>query len=454
MSDIAIKFNNISKRYEKGPSTIRESITKLFRRFTFSSLNESHASLPNTFWALKNVSFEVKKGNSLGIIGPNGAGKSTILKLIAGITEPTSGKITINGKIGVLIELGAGFHPDFTGRENIYLNGAIMGMSKKQIDEKLDAIVDFADIRDFIDTPVKHFSSGMYMRLGFSIATHSDPDILLVDEVLAVGDTKFQAKCFRKFEEFQDKKKTILFVSHSIEQINRYCNKAMLINNGMKLSEGEPRSITNQYMDLLFGKSSPRVFLNEEGKEYENFDSVNFGQSDNREVAKFINEKFTEDRFATRKSYNKYEYRWGDNSAEIIDYLIVSGKEVDPVQCNSFDELNLYLKIKFHKAVERPIYGLTIKTVDGITLYSNNSRDWNGLSNFIAQKAGDIKIILFSFKPRLVTGEYLLSVGLAEEVAGEVIPLDRRYDSIHLSLVNPKLSSGLVDLEFEFKNLI
>lgn len=184
------------------------------------------------FWALKDINFEVKPGEVLGVIGPNGSGKSTLLKLLAGVSSPTSGKITVKGRIAPLIELGAGFHYELTGRENVYINGTILGLSKNEIDNRIDEIIDFAELKDFIDTPVKHYSSGMFMRLGFSVAVHVEPDILLVDEILAVGDAHFQEKSFAKMKEFKDRGVTMVIVSHARESIQKFCDRGLYISYG------------------------------------------------------------------------------------------------------------------------------------------------------------------------------------------------------------------------------
>jgi ABC-type polysaccharide/polyol phosphate transport system, ATPase component len=223
MPDIAIKVEKISKRYEIGQKsnflTLRDKIMELPRRI-FQGPKKT-----KEFWALKNVSFEVKRGEVVGIIGRNGAGKSTLLKILARITEPTSGKVTMYGRVASMLEVGTGFNPELTGRENIYLNGAIIGMKKDEIEAKFNDIVEFSGVDKFLDTPVKHYSSGMYVRLAFAVAAHLDADILLVDEVLAVGDAEFQKKCLGKMSDLASSGKTVIFVSHNVESVRRLCSK-------------------------------------------------------------------------------------------------------------------------------------------------------------------------------------------------------------------------------------
>lgn len=236
----AIKFENVGKKYTRGKKLLKEA---LLDKATFRK-NES-------FWALKEVSFELEKGEILGIMGPNGSGKSTMLKLIAGVTEPSVGKAAISGRIAPLIELGAGFHAELTGRENIYINGSILGLKRAEIDRKLKEILEFAELTDFIDTPIKHYSSGMYMRLGFSVAVHVNPDILLIDEILAVGDAPFQAKCFAKMREFKGQGITMVIVSHAQEQVRDFCTKGMVIWQGEMKFYGPMSEAISVYQNLL-----------------------------------------------------------------------------------------------------------------------------------------------------------------------------------------------------------
>jgi len=244
-NNIAIKFDSVSKLYYlQSHRTLKEFLPAFLKKKAPKTLRR----VARQFYALKNISFKIKKGETVGIIGPNGAGKSTILKLIAGVTKPTRGKITVNGQVSPLIELGAGFHPDLTGRENIYLNGSILGLTKKKIDKKFKEIVDFAELWDFIDQPVKHYSSGMYARLGFSIAISVEPEILLIDEILAVGDAAFQEKCFAKMEEFKKSGVTIIYVSHSLPSVAKFCNHCLYLDKSKLISEGNPQEIIENYL--------------------------------------------------------------------------------------------------------------------------------------------------------------------------------------------------------------
>lgn len=250
---IDLRFDKVSKRYRirhEDGTVARNPLVRAWNRLRMRS---------EDFWALRDVSFEVKRGEALGIIGHNGAGKSTILKLLSNITTPTSGEITINGRLAALIEVGSGFHPELTGRENIFLSGSILGMKRREIEAKLDQIIEFAGVREFIDTPVKRYSSGMYVRLGFAIAAHLDADVLLLDEVLAVGDASFQAKCLQRVRELRESGKTIVFISHDLAAVERLCDRVLLMERGRLVAEGEPREVIAEYQNRAAVPDSSHV---------------------------------------------------------------------------------------------------------------------------------------------------------------------------------------------------
>ncbi len=260
MSDIAIRVDHLSKRYTIGHQTagkarsIREALTQTARSLTTFANGQARIPQDTTeeFWALKDISFEVKRGERIGIIGRNGAGKSTLLKILSRVTEPTSGRIQINGRVASLLEVGTGFHPELTGRENIFLNGAILGMSRGEIQRKFDEIVEFAEIEKFLDTPVKRYSSGMYVRLAFAVAAHLEPEILIVDEVLAVGDVQFQKKCLGKMEDVAEKSsRTVLFVSHQMGAVEKLCTRGIVLAGGESKFDGSVKSAIDCYLQAL-----------------------------------------------------------------------------------------------------------------------------------------------------------------------------------------------------------
>lgn len=252
-----IEFNRVWKKFKRGEklNSIRDFLPALFKK----TLSGNGALKKEEFWALQNISFEIKKGEVIGLIGSNGAGKSTALKLLAGIIKPNQGEVQIKGRLSALIEVTAGFHPELTGRENVYLNGTIIGMRKKEIDQKFDEIVEFSGISEFIDTPVKRYSSGMYSRLGFSIASHMEPDILLVDEVLSVGDISFQAKCAQKMRELLNSGTTIILVSHNLTLVQNLCKRVIFLDKGEIRKEGSPEEVIPYYENIVYKKREEEI---------------------------------------------------------------------------------------------------------------------------------------------------------------------------------------------------
>ena len=283
---VDLKFDHVSKRYRIQQEAASDGAAAPSSRVLRKLRRLFPARRRQEFWAVRDVSFEVRRSEALGIIGHNGAGKSTILKLLSNITTPTSGEITIQGRLSALIEVGSGFHPELTGRENVYLNGSILGMRRREITAKLDSIVDFADLRQFIDVPVKRYSSGMYVRLGFSIAAHLDPDILLLDEVLAVGDASFQAKCLQRITELKQSGTTIVFISHDLGAVERLCDRVLLMNRGRVAASGAPREVIAEYHNATTGLAPSVLPLASMSKEAE-ITSVLFRDSEGHETSTF-----------------------------------------------------------------------------------------------------------------------------------------------------------------------
>ena len=286
-TDIAIKVEGVSKKYCKSLKRSMLYGVKDIARNTFGLSSHSDKLRKHEFWALDDISFEIKKGETLGIIGPNGSGKTTLLKLLNGIFWPDKGKISVKGKVGALIEVGAGFHPLLTGRENIYINAAILGMTKEETDKKFDAIVEFADIGDFLDVPVKHYSSGMFVRLGFAVAVHCEPDILLVDEVLAVGDINFQNKCFNKIGELMSKGTTTILVSHNMFSIRRICDRCVWINVGKVMMSGDNMEVCDAYQLTTMEGQKENSSPNDENDEVLHIENVFFRGSDGNKRSTF-----------------------------------------------------------------------------------------------------------------------------------------------------------------------
>ncbi len=441
--DTVISVENVSKKYCKslkrsmfyGAIDIGKNMLGLSSR--------SDQLRKDEFWALKDISFEVKKGETLGIIGPNGSGKTTLLKLINGIFWPDKGKITIRGRVGALIELGAGFHPLLTGRENVYINAAILGMTKKEVDEKFNEIIEFADIGDFIDTPVKYYSSGMLVKLGFSVAIHSNPDIILVDEVLAVGDIQFQAKCFSKIREFKENGKSIVLVSHDMSTIQKHTGKVILLHKGSIQSINAPVNVINTYIVLMSGKadkesSGKRPWKIDEDSEQDNTYFIPDAQ-------------IQEDLCPKRANYNRNEFRYGNGFARIVDFHILNlrGEEITAVR--SRDSILFRIEIKGYRLVEKPILGITVKTIDGIELYGINTLY---ADVEVPRLTHERKIVAeYKVNINLQPGHYFLSAGVAEITSEGIIPVDRRYDLVHIEVLPSDRSFGMVNLGTEIKIL-
>ena len=396
------------------------------------------------FHALTDVSFEVARGETLGIIGRNGSGKSTLLEIIAGTLTATAGAVEVRGRTSAILELGAGFNPEFTGRENVVLSTAVHGMTRQETESRMDEIIRFSDIGEYIDQPVKTYSSGMYARLAFSVAIHVNPDVLIIDEALAVGDAKFQAQCFRKFDEFKRKGVSILFVSHSADQIVRHCSRALLLDQGRMVTLGEPKDVVAHYLELLFGVATPQprapqrsgAGLASAAPMAAVFEGASAGGADAGEG----------DAFARRPTYNRLEHRWGNGRGRLLDYRLIDSNGREAVSFSTGDDVALVVKFMCTEEVRRPILGLTVKTPDGIEVAGSNSRDAVLGEQFVPRRSGEVAYARFEFRCHLNGGNYLLSVGLAEETDEGVVPLDRRFDSIILQVVNARRSFGLVEL--------
>jgi len=401
-------------------------------------------------WALQDVSLSIANGETVGIIGRNGSGKSTLLEIIADTNRQTSGSVEVEGRISALLELGAGFNPEFTGRENIYINAVIMGISEKEIEHRFQSIVDYSELEAYIDQPIKTYSSGMYVRLAFAVAIHMDPDILIVDEALSVGDIRFQRKCFRKFEELQKQGKTTIFVTHATDLVVNHCDRAVFIDSGRILADGKPRDVVNAYLDFLFGSGNGGVVeqSTESCKEKHKIFSE-AGWQVKGSVQSYLSFDVNSDNCVNRNSYNQTEYRWGNGEAKIIDYLLVQNEKGDATVFKQGQQLDVYMVVSFVNPVEAPIYGITIKTVDGVTVYGSNNR-LQGVNARALDKSGLVSVRM-QMKLNLIAGDYFISLGVArDDIEFDNAPLDRRYDLIHLRVDDNGRSFGIAELESQF----
>lgn len=371
LKDIVLKADHVSKKFCRGLKHVMLYGAKDIASNMIGLSSHSEKLRDGEFWAVDDVSFELKQGETLGLIGPNGSGKSTMLKMINGIYMPDKGNIEIKGRVGALIEVGAGFHPMLTGRENIYVNGAILGMGKKEIDRKFDKIVDFADIGDFIDSPVKHYSSGMNVRLGFAIAVHCEPEILLVDEVLAVGDMSFQRKCIEKIKEMQSRETSIIFISHNMYLVQGICTNAILLNKGKTLGSGDVFEIIKEYefqnnISSLQLKGMPGTPVQSRGTGEIDIANVHFKNSDGEEIKTFS---------------------VGDSVFVNVSYFA-------------------------HKRIDNPVFSIGIIRKDGLKCGLSRTKFSNVEIPFIEGK-GEIRIEIE--KIQLNSGDYFLEFAIADE---------------------------------------
>lgn len=420
-SEAVIKITNLVKEYKmfaRKKDRLLETVLPGYKKHT-------------TFRAMDNLNLEIHKGEVLGILGKNGAGKSTLLKMITGVVCPTSGKIEVNGKISSLLELGAAFNPDLTGIENIYQHGQVMGLSDKEIKDKEQEIIDFADIGEHLYQPVKTYSSGMFARLAFACAINVNPDILIVDEVLSVGDMAFQLKCFKKFEQFKNSGKTIIFVTHNVADVLKNCNRAIILENGRKTFDGSVKDGVNRYKKIIVGLSPEDVQKEEMlNKELENT-SV---KVDDTEIWK---DKFNQ-------NPNIIEY--GNKEAEVIDYGMFD-KEGNAINIlDNGDIVTLKSKVKFNKDVKDPIFTMTVKDFNGNDIAGTNSEIEKILTGEF--KKGDIVVAEFVQRLPIAPGKYTLSFSCTRfNVKGELEVLSRKYDALLIEIITTKNTVGIMRLD-------
>lgn len=409
-------------------------------------------------YALKGVDLTIYQGETVGIIGTNGSGKSTILKIITGVLNPTGGSVKVNGRISALLELGAGFNMEYNGIENIYLNGTMIGFSTKEIDAKMDDILSFADIGDYVYQPVKTYSSGMFVRLAFAVAINIEPEILIVDEALSVGDVFFQAKCYHKFEEFKKMGKTIVFVSHDLSSISKYCDRVVLLNQGVKLGEGSPKEMIDAYKQVLVGQYSggdeqENNLLND--KEIEAAAAASSSQKSaaekekekGKETADTTNTKHAGTGQAAEQNANVVNpdlLEYGTKAAVIEEYKITDDMGRSTSAVLKGQECSIHMKVRFLEDIEAPIFAFTIKNIKGVEITGTNTMVEKAFLE--AVKAGSVMDITFSQTVNLQGGEYLLSLGVTGFEKEEFQVYHRLYDVLNMTVISDKNTVGYYDM--------
>lgn len=454
----AIEVRDVEKvyrLYDKNTDRLKES------------LGLTKKKLHKDFYALKGVSFDVEEGRSVGIIGTNGSGKSTMLKIITGVLTPTSGTVSVRGKVSALLELGAGFNMEYTGIENIYMNGTMMGFTKEEMDGKLDEILKFADIGDFVYQPVKSYSSGMFVRLAFALAINVEPEILIVDEALSVGDIFFQSKCYHHMDKLRKNGTTILMVTHDMSSVLKYCDKAILLNDGEKVSEGRPGEIIDLYKRILAGQYNADEVLK---SQQENAS----GLSNNAEIAgedkptepsddgkvqgalenaaehaaAAVQDNGTE-LMRSSMNINPNLNEYGDKRAEIYDFGILDkdGRLTNLILKG--EEFTIRERIRFNAAVEAPIFTYTFRDKKGNDLSGTNTLFEN--AEVEAAKKGDTYEVEFKQRMDLQGGEYLLSMSCTGFEQGEHVVYHRLYDLLNLTVISNKNTVGVYDMNSAVK---
>lgn len=415
-----IKIENLGKDYKMYARKKDRLLEALFPGFVHRH---------GTFKALENLNLEINKGEIVGILGRNGAGKSTLLKMITGVVVPTTGNIEVNGKISSLLELGTAFNPDLTGLENIYQHGQVMGLTPEQIESTKQEVIDFADIGDHLYQPVKTYSSGMFARLAFACAINVDPDILIVDEVLSVGDMAFQLKCFKKFEQFKEKGKTILFVTHGVGDVLRNCTRVVILSDGRKIFDGDVKTGVDKYKKLMVG-----LEIDEADKE----DDEPVVDDDDSEVWK------------NHFEYNKEVLSYGENKVDIYDYGIFDENGKYVLSLNNNEVVNIKMKVRVNENIEDPIFALTFKDIKGLELCGTNTIVYRMATG--RYKKGDRILVEFCQKVPLAPGRYTISFGCTKySMTGDLNVYQRKYDALFVEVVSDRECVALFDLDSKIK---
>lgn len=392
-------------------------------------------------YALNGVSMNIYKGETVGIIGTNGSGKSTILKIITGVLNPTSGEAVVDGRISALLELGAGFNQEYNGIENVCLNGTMMGFSEKEIDAKLPEILEFADIGDYVYQPVKTYSSGMFVRLAFAVAINIEPEILIVDEALSVGDVFFQAKCYHKFEEFKKLGKTIVFVSHDLSSISKYCDRVFLLNKGNLLGEGSPKEMIDAYKRVLVGQyeepEESRLAEDEEPRREAGLHADAGKAADGAE----------DHSHSAAQGKNPSALEYGTKQAQILEYYVTDDRDVRTTAVIKGSVFTLHMKVHFKEHIPAPIFAFSFKNAIGTEITGTNSMIEKAFLD--SAEPGQLKEVTFTQKMSLQGGEYLISLGVTGYNGDTFEVYHRLYDVLNITVISDKNTVGYYDMDSE-----
>lgn len=440
-----------------------KDVTKIYRLYEKpidrlkESLSVAHKTYHKDFFALSNISFDVEKGHTVGIIGTNGSGKSTILKIITGVLTPTTGQVNVRGKISALLELGAGFNMDYTGIENIYMNGTMMGFSKKEMEAKLDDILSFADIGDFVYQPVKTYSSGMFVRLAFALAINVEPEILIVDEALSVGDVFFQSKCYRRMDEIRKNGTTIVMVTHDMGSIIKYCDKVVLLNKGEFVAQGSAGKMVDLYKKILANQMEAlqtelTKINNFSGEEMAKSEANEFAESEGDEAGAGIGRKPAASKMMDKLTINASRTEYGDGRAEIFDMGLFDERGNLTNLLLKGEYFTIKERICFNTELQSPIFTYTIKDKKGTDLTGTNTM-FEG-TEIRPVKKGDIYDVAFKQKMTLQGGEYLLSMSCTGFENGEHVVYHRLYDVVNITVISNKNTVGVYDMEPEVEAVL
>lgn len=433
---LAIEVDNVQKiykLYDKPSDRLKEAFG--FGKKTKHKLH----------YALKGVSMKIYQGETVGIIGTNGSGKSTILKIITGVLNPTSGRVLVNGRISALLELGAGFNMEYNGIENVYLNGTMMGFSEKEIEAKLPEILSFADIGDYVYQPVKTYSSGMFVRLAFAVAINIEPEILIVDEALSVGDVFFQAKCYHKFEEFKKMGKTIVFVSHDLSSISKYCDRVYLLNQGNILGEGSPKAMIDTYKRVLVGQYDESENAGEESENLLDDEDLQRAAAKKADGAA----KDAAEASAEAKGQNPNVLEYGTKQAQIEEFYITDDRGVPTNAILKGTMFTIHMKVRFMDPIPAPIFAFSVKNVIGVEITGTNTMIEKAFLDSV--EPGDVKNVTFTQKMNLQGGEYLLSLGVTGYNQDTFEVYHRLYDALNITVVSDKNTVGYYDMDSNTK---